>query len=285
LETDAQPFLYISTSAVQTHDTIEAVRLLSDITSCIELTGGCGYDPRLLDKLLHIKQQQGLYLLVHSYFPPPQEHIMLNIADSSDQIRRFITEAMAYVCRLGVPYYSIHGGFKRAFKSGEAMLFKSCDDSFAEEDIQSNIQWFLQAFPAHRLVLENLYPINQDTETCFFMHIDEITSLLEREPDILMLLDLGHLKISSELLHFKYHKAVNVLFGQYGKRIREIHVSENDGKNDVHWSIGADSLQYHILREYAALIKDNHINVTIEARNASLESLRSSYSLLKDIWA
>jgi sugar phosphate isomerase/epimerase len=270
---------------VQTQDTIEAVKILSDVTSCIELTGGCLYDPQLREKLITIKRQQGLRFLVHSYFPPPPDHIMLNFADSSDHIRRFITEAMTYVSMLEVPYYSIHGGFRRAFKTGETLLFRSGDDSFAEEDMQRNIHWFLNTFSDHKLVLENLYPINQDSETCFFMHIDEITRLLEAQPDIYLLLDLGHLKISSELLHFKYRNAVDLLLEKYNKRIREIHVSENDGKNDVHWNIGADSAQYQLLRKCAALIKENNINVTIEARNISLQSLRSSFNLLRDIWA
>ncbi len=276
--------LYISTSSIQTTDSIEAIQQLSSITKNIELSGGCFHTDNLLERLIKIKQQEGINFLIHSYFPPPREHFILNFANTGEKTRLFIKEAMKFADSLGIDYYSVHAGFKRKFNFRNELLFESSDGrTFTLEDIGDNLEWFRREFAYKKIALENLYPNNHNKECCFMIHIDEITAIMERFTDMYLLLDLGHLKISSRLLGFNYLDAVRLLFEKYGGRILEIHLSENDASYDDHLIIHSNSVQYMIVREYARLIDRNGINITIESRNLTIQEISECYVMIKSV--
>ena len=275
--------LYISTSSIQTKDINEAVNQLSGITKNIELSGGCEYHEDLLEKLIKIKQEKNIHFLLHAYFPPPLKHFILNFSDKNEKTREFITEAMAYAKCLDIPYYSIHAFFKKILTFDNELLFESGNKKVGLEDVEGNTKWFLNEFPNTKLAIENLYPSNQSEEICFPVHSDEIVDYFEHNKNIFLLLDLGHLKISSKLLGFNYLNVVELLFEKYNNRILEIHLSENDAIHDNHFLIDSDSIQCIILKKYARIINQNKINVTIESRNSTVEDLVKCFILINDI--
>lgn len=264
--------LYVSTSSVSAKDISEAITILSGITENIELSGGGRYDAGLLEKLIKIKKEKGINFLLHGYFPPPKKAFVLNFADTAS--RAFIEETMNYVRALQIPYYSVHTGFKRVFSVHNELLLESGNPQvFTLKGIQSNIEWFQKEFPDKILVLENLYPNNNNKECCFMMHIDEIIEIMERFGSVYMLFDLGHLKVSSRLLGFNYLNAVELLFREFFGRILEIHLSENNGISDDHLLIHSDSIQHMVIKRYAGIINEQRVNVTIESRGCPLEDL------------
>lgn len=275
---------YLSTSSVKTKNIIEAVEQLSAVTKNIELSGGSLYSKNLLEGLLSLKRERGINFLIHSYFPPPKEQFVLNFADTSEKTRAFIRETMRFVKALDIDYYSIHAGFKRGFAVKDELLFESGDERiFNLEGIANNIEWFKREFPDKKIALENLYPNNNNSECCFMIHIDEIVLLLEKFPDIYFLLDLGHLKVSSQLLDFDYLNSVELLFERYGNRILEIHLSENNSTEDDHFMLYPDSIQYKIVKDYASMIKENRINITIESRNSTIQELSDCFMRVNNI--
>lgn len=276
--------LYISTSSVNTKDSIEAIQKLSAITTNIELTGGSLFSENLLEGILSLKRERGINFLVHGYFPPPKEHFVLNFADSSEKTRVFIRETMRFVNALDIDYYSIHAGFKKSFAVKDELLFESGDKRiFNLEGITNNIEWFKNEFPDKKVALENLYPNNNNSECCFMIHIDEIISLLDMSHDAYFLLDLGHLKVSSKFLGFDYVSAVEVLFEKYGNRILEIHLSENSARSDDHFILYPASVQYEIINKYADMIGRNRINITIESRNSTMQELSECFARVNGI--
>lgn len=279
-------FLYISTSAIRTKDIVEAVNQLSGITKNIELSGGCAYDKDLLKKLIELKQQKDINFLVHGYFPPPQEHFVLNFADTDRKTREFIRETINYVKCLDVSYYSIHAGFRKVFTfdADRELLYEESNNKkvFVLENIADNIRWFIEEFPYKKIAIENLYPNNNDKECGFLMHINEIVMMLENFTKIYLLLDLGHLKVSSNLLGFNYLNAVNLIFENYGDRVIEIHLSENDALHDKHFLVQSNSIQYMVLKRYAKMIHKNKINITIESRNSSIKDISKCYNLINN---
>ena len=283
LETAPSPLIYISSSSVRTDTVTEAVTTLSHITSNIELSGGNTYDLQLLGKLQEYQREKGLHFLAHSYFPPPAEKFILNFSDTGKRTRDFIQNTILYITALKIPYYSIHAGFKKAFYFDGLMLFDSADAAFEPEGYEENIAWFRERFPGIKLALENLYPIEGEIESCYFMHVDEIVLLMEKHDGIYLLLDLGHLKISAQYLGFDCLDAVSLLFAKYADRILEIHLSENDASDDHHLTVTADSLQYMILKKYCDTICSKKINVTIESRNTSLPQLSGCYQLMNAV--
>jgi uncharacterized protein (UPF0276 family) len=276
--------LYLSTSSVRTRNIIEAVEQLSAITKNIELSGGSLYSENLLEGLLSLKRGRGINFLIHSYFPPPKERFILNFADTSEKTRSFIKEVMRFVNSLDVDYYSIHAGFKKEFTFDNSLLSESGSEKvFMADGIGSNLKWFKEEFPDKKIAFENLYPNNHNTECCFMIHVDEIISLLEKFPDIYFLLDLGHLKVSSQLLDFDYLNSVELLFERYSNRILEIHLSENNSNEDNHFILYPDSIQYKIIKDYASMIKENRINITIESRNSTIRELSDCFMRVNNI--
>ena len=273
--------LYISSSSVSADDVLEAVSALYSITPRIELSGGCRNDSSLLERLIAFKNAHSVNFLLHSYFPPPNEHFVLNFADTGQITRGFVERSMEFVTALDVPYYSIHAGFRADFSSDDGgLLHEQSKQTFTLDGIAENAHWFRSRWPHIPLALENLYPNNGNTSCGFMMSPDQIGEALERIPEVNLLLDLGHLKVSANLMGFDYLAAVDRIFEQHGSRIIEIHLSENDGLVDDHYPVLADSDQYRIVKGRAGFIRDQGIKVTIEARGIDLAELEASYQLV-----
>jgi sugar phosphate isomerase/epimerase len=274
--------VYISSSSIIESNVIEAVNKLMSITRNIELSGGASYNPGLLENLVGIKKDKSVNFLLHGYFPPPQDHFILNFADTGDKTRNFIRESMSFVTKLDVPYYSIHTGFKKNYVSNEyELLFEAGDSSsYSIDDMKENIEWFHDQYGGMRIAIENMYPNNNNTECAYLMHVDDILSFYNEVPNVFLLLDLGHLKISSKIFGFDYRHAVDRIFDACDGKILEIHLSENGGDVDSHRIITSDSDQYFIIRRYASLIRSRCMNITLEARNYSLDALAVCYNLI-----
>jgi len=274
--------LYISTSALKRKSIIDSVNDLLKITSNIELSGGTQYQKNLLESLVALKKSKKINFILHSYFPPPKDSFVLNFADESEKTRNFITLAMKYIKALDIDYYSIHSGFKQRYKFDNELLIDG-ESSFKKKSILNNINWFYTLYPKYKIALENLFPNNKNLNCCFMMSIDSISEILDSDKRIYLLLDLGHLKISSNYFKFDYLDAVDILFSKYSHRILEIHLSENSGLKDEHLDITKESTQCLVIEKYRDLINKNRINVVIESRINDLDKLKTSYYLFKSI--
>lgn len=281
---DINSLVYVSTSAINSLSTIECIEQCAKITTNIELSGGCNYDEGLLDKLIEIKRRLRLRFLLHGYFPPPLKHFIMNFAENSDRTRAFINVAASCIEMLDIPYYSVHAGFQKSYGLSKEVLVNSGNSSaaFTIKDMEKSVSYYKMNYPDIRLALENLYP-NPDRHCCFMIHVEEIMEMLNKFPGIYLLLDLGHLKISSRLTGFNYAEAVELLFEKYAHRILELHLSENDGLTDKHWPIYSDSIQYMIVKNYAALIIKRKINVVIETRNSDFKDVKACYLLVNEL--
>jgi uncharacterized protein (UPF0276 family) len=271
--------IYVSTACVKKANVIDAITALAKFTRHIELSGGSLYQENLLTDLITLKQQQSLDFILHSYFPPPRTPMLLNFADNSEQTREFITQSMHFIEKLGIDYYSIHAGFKKDFQLTNELL-EGGSKNFSFSGMSENITWFNQTF-TQKLALENLFP-NNDSETCFMSSFDDILGTLTRYPSIYLLLDLGHLKLSSRYYGFNYLDAVDQLFSNYADRILELHLSDNHGSFDDHHIIHSDSIQYMLVKTYKNIIAQHKIKITIEARGYSLAELEKSYKLIRN---
>jgi len=278
--------LYVSTSSLSSDSVVDSVERLSSCTSHIELSGGCLYDPDLLAGLQRLKRERGLHFLVHGYFPPPRTNFVMNFADGAPRTREFVDESMRFVRALEAPYYSGHPGFIKDFTfDGRRLVETGTARRYTLEDLGRAIEWFGREYPAERLVLENLYPIDTDPETCLMMTPDEIYWIMKRYQNLYLLLDLGHLKVSAGVLGFDLAASVSLMLEIFSDRTLEIHLSENNGSHDDHLLPGPGSDQHVIVEEYAGLIKESRINLTIETRRSTLEAIGESLSFINGLLA
>lgn len=153
--------------------------------------------------------------LVHSYFPPPLAPFILNFADTGKKTRAFIDESMRFVQGLDCPYYSVHAGFRKEFKLANELLFdRGGKKTYGIKGIGANVRWFEEKYPGKKLAIENLYPNNNNQESCFLMQTGEIARFMDEHGNAGLLLDLGHLQISAKMFGFDCLGAVAFLFGR-----------------------------------------------------------------------
>lgn len=275
--------LYISSSCVKNTNFIEGLKELSLITPNIELSGGSKYSKNLLLDLINMKDKNELNFLIHGFFPPSKdETFLLNLSNYSSSTRSFIEESMKYVYELEIDYYSLHGGFRHSYDIVKDDIFNK-SGNFQFEDMLKSIKWFLQKFPDKKLAVENMYPVSQMLDSAFCMTLKEISKLLDIEKGVYLLLDLGHLKVSSYYLNFNFINTAEILFQRYADRILEIHLSENSGKGDEHLHISRSSEQYLFIKRNIDIIKKYNINIVIESRNASSKKILTSFMNIKEI--
>lgn len=274
--------VFLSSSCVKGDNVLEAIERLSPITKHIELSGGSNSHERLLEALLALKDQ-GYHFLVHGYFPPPKEHFLLNFADKSEKTRGFISHSLDYVKSLGISYYSTHAGFASDFTIGKKENLEGGRKQFVYSDVQKNIDWFFESFNTIALALENLFPNHGDKNCCFWMKPESIIEALNSDSRLYLLLDLGHLKITARAFGFSWENACEEFLNSYMHRIKEIHVSENDGLFDDHLAVSEESYQVKLIRKFASEIRKYGINITIEARDTSMDELSRTIHLLENI--
>lgn len=273
--------VFVSSSCIRANSVMDSIDALSHITKNIELSGGSSYQcDDLLDSLMTYSKDE-FNFLIHGYFPPPKEHFLLNFADTSEMTREFISKSAEFTSKLCVPYYSTHAGFASDFTIDKNEHLVGGYNTFGMDGIAKNVEWFYETFPSLDLALENLYPNNKDAECCFWMRPECIDEQMQKDGRLNLLLDFGHMKISADYFSFDWVKACEFLMDKYSDRIKEIHVSENEGVKDEHFPVLEDSIQLCILKNFATEINLNGINVTLEARHASLDEIAKSYDLIQ----
>jgi sugar phosphate isomerase/epimerase len=232
--------------------------------------------------------------LIHNYFPPPEKDFVLNIASQNNSEREksidFAKTSIHAATQLGISFYAMHAGYLINMKPP-----KLKDDHFVivqskmmdrEEGEKRMFDSFVQIndFAREknvRVALENLFPIESFPECSLLTKPDDIFKFLDRFDDdenIGLLLDLGHLLISSNYFGFDKDQFLNMLFESYGNKVFAIHISGNDGKMDLHCQLNKDSWQLKAFKD----INLNGIPVTLELRNLSKDIILDQYNLVEN---
>ena len=285
---------YISSSCLSYKRISESVLTLVNAgIKNIELSGGTEYYKGLEDDLLDLKERYGINFLIHNYFPPPEEEFVINLAVSEENERQKIFEhikkAVTLSNKLGINTYSIHAGFTinllpllrglpLTMNEGQAK-----DKQDAVVAFYANLDFIVENMcdSSFRFAVENnrtFVDAKDCSLVCSPAEIFEFLNYYRGNQNMGFLLDLGHLNIASSMLLFEKFEFIEELFSRYGDKIFELHLSENDGLNDIHDILSEDSWQLAVLREYSDFIKN--IPVVFEWRNSRLEDIITQYNTL-----
>ena len=112
--------IFVSSSCVVSKTIGESVLALANEGFVnIELSGGTEYYNDYLDDLFDLKRKYSLQYLVHNYFPPPEDHFMLNLASLDNDLYnssiKHYKNAITLCKRIGSLKYGIHAGFLMDF--------------------------------------------------------------------------------------------------------------------------------------------------------------------------
>ena len=267
--------------------------------SGIEFSGGHNFMPglhikRICDDVVFNKHKK---ILIHNYFPIPEKSFILNFASSEQEIitRSLDLAIKAFnLCKqYNVPYYSFHPGYlyNNGYEKNNGH-FEFIKESYIKyEDALSNFLLnFDKLYKIAKskgivLVIENLFIAPGNVKTSLNCSPEEIDELILRLPeDVGLLIDLGHLNISSHYLGFDRDEFIRRILAKHSSRIYEVHLSSNAGIEDDHLPITSGDWQLEALKEISMCCSpyERDINVTIEARKLSNIRLRSAIEAAGD---
>jgi sugar phosphate isomerase/epimerase len=281
--------IYISTSCVKHNNIKDSVeKLATNGFNNIELSGGTEFYNSFIDDLLDLQSKYQLNYICHNYFPPPKKHFVLNLASLNDEVylKTFdhIVEAIELSKALGSKRYAFHAGFFIDIKLNEIgkKISKEClfDISTAENKFCDGYK-ILQNIAGNELELyiENNVYSSTNFKTYngndIFMLCDHSNyKSLKNKIDFNLLLDVAHLKVSSQSLGLSFEKQLINLIS----KTDYIHISDNDGLHDLNNKLNRNSNLLQLLRKQDL---SNKI-LTLEVYD-DMDAIKESYQLLEEI--
>ena len=280
---------YISSSCVKNIKIIDSVKELAKFGfQAIELSGGTKPYANIETDLLAIKNDLGLDLLLHNYFPPPTNDFVLNLASSNSMILKSSLDhcknAIHLSATLGAKQYGFHAGFFLDIavrEIGKKISNKHLEDKDKSYDIFCESVHKLQKFAGKdvKLYIENNVFSKSNFESFNGENPLMLTDvkgyeLLKNKIDFNLLLDVAHLKVSSQTLGNDFNESLNELFS----KSEYIHISDNDGQHDTNKMLTSNSTLFKDLSK----LNWNNKTVTIEVYE-SLEKLMESKNNINNI--
>ncbi len=281
--------IYVSSSSIRSNLIKDSVEQLasSDIKN-IELTGGTNYYKDYVNDLFHLRDKYGLNYLVHNYFPPPKKHFMLNLASlddaTYDKSIKHCQSAIDICKQLKCDKYGVHAGFLMDFSAHEAgkeIKYRTLNSrekalqrfKYAWEKLLDHAEDKVQLYVENNVLSSTNYQTYKSNNP--FLLTDYSTyEELKEYLDFKLLLDLAHLKVSTNTLALNFQEEANKLISLTDY----LHISGNDGKHDQNHGISNE-------HEIQAVLKNNNLKgrtLTLEVYDG-LQSVKSSIALLSNL--
>lgn len=282
--------IYVSTSCLRKRIISEVIcKLAKNGIRNIELSGGTDYYDGIEYDLKELKREYKLQYACHAYFPPPKEPFVVNLASCNDRIYKKSIEhyekCIEMMSRLDCRTLSVHAGFlveinesEIGKKLGGSVVY---DEKEAYERFCTAFNYIKKLCMANniKLLLENnvLSAENyQQFDYHNYMMMTDYDSIMKMREmlDFSLLLDLGHLYVSTNTLSLDYSKECSEL----KEFVKWIHISENNGIFDEHKPLIESS---KILSEFSKLYHSD-IDVTLETVG-NIEDIVKSVALIENM--
>ena len=261
--------IYVSTGLNKKNFTSKTINIFlkNNITN-IELSSG--FYEKNINKKITVKEKKINYL-IHNYFPVPKNGFVFNLSSNDKSIRNksinLAIKAIQLSKKINADYYSFHGGFlidPDINTLGEALEtkiliskkdgVKNFINSVQILSAEAKKQGLFLLIENNVLTRDNLLKYKKNP--LLFVETNEVISIMKKLPsNIGILLDVGHLNVSSKTLNFcKYEFIKKCNFW-----IKGYHLSENNGiydqnepvkKNSWFWKILKKNLTYSLEIKY-----------------------------------
>tara|TARA_B100000963_G_C22594385_1_gene657129 strand:- start:332 stop:1186 length:855 start_codon:yes stop_codon:yes gene_type:complete len=277
--------IYISTGGVKNKTaTNTALEFHKNGINKIELSGGL-YSNTILKDILELPK--ALQVQIHNYYPPANEPFVFNLASKDEQISSLsinhVKKSIDLSSKIGSKIYAFHAGFRLDPKVSE-LGKKINKNSLISRD--EAIDLFIKRVKLlhgeakkfnMQLMIENnvISKKNIDhfqEDPLLFTNPKEIKEIMTMLPsDIGFLLDVAHLKVSSNSLGFDLENAHKDLQNE----ISAYHLSENDGLSDQNRPLKSNSWFWKDLKTEVKFF-------TLEIYNSSIEELKIQKALVEN---
>jgi sugar phosphate isomerase/epimerase len=280
--------IYVSSSCVHNTRISDSVNELAKLGfKNIELSGGTEYYEGFEQDLLELKDKYNLNYLCHNYFPPPQKHFVLNLASLDDEIYRMSIEhlkkAVTLSKLLGASKFGFHAGFFIDINTSEiGKKISKKEINCAEKALDRFISGYnevLNYSDGLKLYLENnvfsgTNYVTYNGENIFMLCSHSTYHELSEKIKFNLLLDIAHLKVSSNTLGLDFRSELKHMLALSDY----LHISSNDGINDLNQSLSSDSELISLLQTCELKEKD----VTLEIYE-NIDAIFDSCRILEEL--
>ncbi len=202
-------------------------------------------------------KQHDFSFIVHHYFPPPREPFIVNLASQDATIlarsKKQVKKALDFCQDLGIQLFTVHAGFRAdpdsnfRFHQEHVASYKKAFTTFVEslEEINRYAQERGVRIAVENNVLSDYNVVDGGNPFLLLCEAEEFERLCERIPstNVGILLDLGHLKVTSHWLNFERYHFIN----KVKDRVFAIHLHENNGQVDEHRELDETSWCFEII--------------------------------------
>lgn len=277
--------IYISTGGIRKKKATDvALDFFKKGLDKIELSGGL-YSKNYEKDIRSLPEK--LNIQIHNYYPPPKKPFVFNLASNNEEIAylsiKHVKNSIRLCSKIGSKIFAFHAGFRidPSVKELGNKLNKSnliCKDQAIDTFTKRVSMLSREAEKLNiNLMIENnvISKTNIDhfqENPLLFTNPHEISEIMNLVPEnIGFLLDVGHLKVSSQSLGFNLSQAHKDLYN----KISAYHLSDNDGITDQNKPVTDDSWFWNDL-------KSNVSFLTLEIYNSSIEELVSQKELVEN---
>ncbi len=278
------PHLYISTGGINELPATEVAESLYQLNaSGVELSGG-KYIPNISERLRILNSK--IDIQIHNYFPVPKKPFVINLASRNDHVLsetvNHIKNSIDLASLLNNKTYSFHAGFlldPHHDELGGVIKKRSLNDRRISLDIfiervRELSKYALNAgvklYVENNVVNTNHIDVNGE-DPFLLTQSEEIIYFLNYMPsNVKLLLDTGHLKVSSVTHGRSYSEELDTLMPYVGA----FHLSDNNGKRDS--NSGFDSTVWF----WKYLSRDIDF-VTLEIYRESLSEIIKTSELIR----
>jgi len=210
----------------------------------------------------HGFKRYGFNFLCHHYFPPPAKPFIVNLASQDmmilKQSKEQIKRSIEFCCNLGIRLFTFHAGFradpdeKFKFHRGQQVApYETAFNTFlaSVEELNSYALERGVGIAIENNVLSDYNVVDGQNPFLLLCEAEEFERLWERIPsaNVGILLDLGHLKVTSHWLNFDRYQFID----RVRDRVFAIHLHENNGRLDEHRELDKTSWCFEVIsRKY-----------------------------------
>lgn len=279
--------VYVSTSCLKNGsniiDVLEAYKKTG--LKKVELGPSHKYCANLQNKL----RQYDFNFIVHHYFPPPKEPFILNLASQNVTIlkksREQVKKSIEFCNSSNIRLFTFHAGYrvdptiKLNFKNRPIAPYKKAFSTFVEsvKEINEFAEDNGVRIAVENNVLSDYNVVKGRNLFLLLCEYAEFLDLFEKIPsdNLGLLLDVGHLQVTSHWLKFDKSEFVNKL----KSKVFLIHVHENNSKVDEHRGLNKNSWCLKVIGKKVF----RKVPVSLESMNLSVKEIMWNKKLLEDV--
>lgn len=279
--------IYVSTIACSNIRCVDAIKILfKKKFSNIEITSSGLYERSDAAEIINFKKNNNINLRCHNYFPPNND-IVINIASDNRDIRNKsvdnIKKSIILNSELNNDKFAFHAGLRydeetknygKRLKKSALTNYQIALDIF--KDTYQELQFYASKLGVKIYIENNLltkYTLSDFDEIPLFLNSFNDYINLKKEFDFNLLLDVGHLKVTSKTLNKDFNQELKQLI----KNTDYVHLSDNNSIEDQNSSFEINSDLFKFLKSINLKKKD----ITLEIK--TLEKLKKSFITIKNL--